>query len=206
MTEDSNDQTELELLRTDYSHLLREACQTFVDAATDVEDALAGGLNAPGACARGDRGLVRMALAAHQAARLIIPSPDAMEYFGLPRSVTSSGLLPEPTIRVQDPGRETWDFRPWLSEKLSHLRENYYALLESVELAIGPSNQETAGDSGSRDPDELPPEVVRQRLLERASYELRATRNYARDILNAMDTMGLTVIDWRLANQPGDGD
>jgi len=78
--------------------------------------------------------------------------------------------------------------------------------LESVELAIGPSNQETAGDSGSRDPDELPPEVVRQRLLERASYELRATRNYARDILNAMDTMGLTVIDWRLANQPGDGD
>ena len=210
---------DLELLRKDYTRFLREACQLFVGAASRLEKSVAEP-RTPGFRAEWDRCLVQMILAENRATRLILPSPDAMEYFGLPRSATSSAFAPDPTIRIQDPHRETWDFRPWLSEKLTHLRENLHSLLEALETDL---DETDSGDepmlrdppfttvpglheqgAGEADPGQggSPTSELAERLQEQAIYSLRASRSYALEILGAIDNLGLTVIDWRLGGRP----
>jgi hypothetical protein len=184
---------DLELLRKDYTRFLREACQLFVGAASRLEKSVDDPWM-PGLRAEWDRCLVQMIVAENRATRLILPSPDAMEYFGLPRSATSHAFAPDPTIRIQDPHRETWDFRPWLSEKLTHLREHLQGLLEALETDL---DETDAGAPGSPNTSELG-----ERLREQAAYSLRASRGYALEILGAIDNLGLTVIDWRLGSLP----
>jgi hypothetical protein len=185
-----SDRTNIQLLRTDYTDVLQSACEAFLGAADAGRDAIA---EWPKDVERLDRALVRMTTMMLRATRLIIPAPDAMEYFGLPRSVTASGAMPEPAVRVQDPARETWDFRPWLSEKLSHLRDNLYALLETTETLRELSQSDARNTASDADDGS-----VLENVLERSRYEIRATRAYAVEVLNAINEMGLTVVDWRV--------
>ena len=184
----------LGLLRRDYTSTLRTTCEAFVSAANGAEQALArwplelGEVQAPL-----DRRLVQMVVASQRAVRLILPPPSAAEYFGLPRSATAHAHDPDPSVRVQDPGREAWDFRPWLSEKLTHLQEHLAALLDTVEYVLNdPAYQESQDDEKTR----------AERVQDHASYALRASRSYAEGILSAIETMGLSVIDWRITGRP----
>lgn len=210
-------------MRRDYTEVLRKSCDSILTAVGMAENALSRWPDSPQDQPAVDRSLVKMMLALHRAEGLILPPPDAMEYFGLPRSATASAFDPDPTIRVQDPARETWDFRPWLSEKLTRVREHLHALMEVVETALdevngmdgwscapvgaGPAADQAVSTYSEEDRPSLantepPEEPLAERLQERALYELRAARTYTRTILSAIDTMGLTVIDWRLAGRP----
>lgn len=209
---------ELGLLRRDFTPALQQACERFLDAAAAAERILIAPDFTAGGGALLDRRLVQMTVAEHQLSRLVLPIRDAMEYFGLPRSITARAMDPEPTVRVQDPARESWDFRPWLSEKTSYLRDNLYALLETIETLVEIDQTDTTRQSaqtdglsldvdsapGERTPseektDEESREDLSERLQERALYELRASASYARDILRAIESMGLSIVDWRIA-------
>ncbi|MDQ2732112.1 MAG: hypothetical protein M3Y56_10665, partial [Armatimonadota bacterium] len=132
---------DLQLMRRDYTEVLRKSCESILDAAEAAEKALSGWPDSAEEQPAVDRAIVRIMLAVHRAEGLILPAPDAMEYFGLPRSATAHAFDPDPTVRVQDPARETWDFRPWLSEKLTRIREHLHALMEVVETALEETSQ-----------------------------------------------------------------
>ena len=198
------DRTELKLTRKDYTHVLRDSCEMIASAANSALQVLSAWPEKPLDGASLDRSLVKMALAERQASRLIIPSPDALEYFGLPRSATARAFDPDPTIRVDDPAREAWDFRPWLSEKLTHLSEFVFSVLQTTELIrqepdpAGPDFLAANSGHGPLQSSSASEESPTLRLKDQAMYETRAAREYALGILSAIDSMGLSVIDWRL--------
>ncbi|MCA1597269.1 MAG: hypothetical protein LC772_12720 [Chloroflexi bacterium] len=222
------DSTELGLVRRDFTPMLKQACERFIEAAAGAEAALSSKSPDASGSPLLDRRLVQMTVAEHQISRLVLPVRDALEYFGLPRSITARALDPEPTVRVQDPAREAWDFRPWLSEKVSYIRDNLHALLETVETltemgsadGTATHNQRAAmraceGSAGSEhascdhpladdssdegSPAEPSTVTLMARLTERAVYEARSSAGYARDIVGAIESMGLTVVDWRIS-------
>lgn len=67
-----------------------------------------------------DRHILRILSNSITTLEIFVPSKEGAEYYGLPREVCS--LTPTPNLNIRHIERDaTWDFQPWICEKLTRM-------------------------------------------------------------------------------------
>lgn len=129
----------------DHTARVRELAQSALEALSSVEASRAQ-MNQPDAT-RGTLRALRELYQLRRYARLSAPAvlPEATLLY-CPRK-------DEPAVYSSRRGNESWDFRPWLAQKVSFAEQNVYALCELLEPLKSPERRLWQGAPGNRDPE-----------------------------------------------------
>lgn len=89
-----------------------------------------------------DRHILRILSNSIATLEIFVPSKEGAEYYGLPRKVCSQTPIPDLNIRHIERDA-TWDFQPWLCEKLTDMNAAsknlaHYWLIEIGDVQLKP--------------------------------------------------------------------